>query len=311
MLAASAMTTRLPGSWPTRTRDDEGVERRGRSRAKKFEMKLGDKYDHPKRGTMTRATNGALYVHTDSGTLWVKEFGTPSDPPHYGWRTCVSGGIGGVPLPVLVTLAPFTVVAEVTGHETPQALAELERVARVLHVRLPRELEVLIRGLPEPEQDKFRHAIAAALLDAGVGSIGTRMDSVTAVGHSHWAIPAPQLTTVGQELSTVLATWLAGGPTVAITVAVTRAVWAVCVGAGTRTKLSPEQAVVLRVLKRAPKGEGWPLTEVVANLPDGLGLSETDVTTVLSELGGLTDVSGKPVTWKIHEQDQRYWTSGI
>lgn len=77
---------------------------------------------------MMRAKNGALYFLDSYGSLWVKEAGTPSDPSSsYGWRTCVAGGIRGIPLQTFVAvLAPLTVVAIGTGDETPEDLARYE-----------------------------------------------------------------------------------------------------------------------------------------------------------------------------------------
>ena len=89
-------------------------------------MKIGDKFGQPMRGSMMRARNGALYFRDSYDTLWVKEQGTPSEPPFYGWRTCVSGGL---PVDVLVGLAPFTVVAMVPEPATPEELARYEEDA--------------------------------------------------------------------------------------------------------------------------------------------------------------------------------------
>lgn len=92
-----------------------------------FSMKIGDEYGQPMRGSMMRAKNGALYFRDSDGALWAKEQGTPSEPPFYGWRTVVSGGL---PLHVLAGLVPFTVVAIVTEPATPEELARYEADAQ-------------------------------------------------------------------------------------------------------------------------------------------------------------------------------------
>lgn len=181
----------------------------------------------------------------------------------------------------------------------------------IRNVRLPKPLDRLIQQLPTCEQEQLCHALGDAFADAGITIEGRRMDAVVGRGYSVWAVPTPQLTNLTQELAATLAVWATGGKQAAIAVAAMRVVWPLLASWRMRTRLLPDQAEVLRVLIKAPKGDGWRLDEILARLPTDSVLSEQDVVRLMSELRSLTDASGDATSWKVHEREARFWVSGI
>ncbi len=72
---------------------------------------VGENHNSIVRGVMMQARDGALYywceeppAPSDIATVWVKQ----DESSH--WRTCVAGGVNGIPVEVMARLAPFTVV---------------------------------------------------------------------------------------------------------------------------------------------------------------------------------------------------------
>ena len=225
----------------------------------------------------------------------------------------MAGGVEGIPLETRVNvLAPFVVVGIVDGEESPEELAKCEtRSTFHHHVRLPRELVSIIDTLPEDQRGPARFALQDALLDADIPIRGVRMDAVVAVGHDYWALTTPQTQSLAKDLSIAFAVWQTGGLTPAIATAFTQAIWQTVVCWRTRTKLSPDQALVLRVLKHAPKGEGWKLEELVEHLPANTELTALEVESIIVELRGLLDTTGDAITWKVHDRNGRFWSSGV
>ena len=77
------------------------------------------------------------------------------------------------------------------------------------------------------------------------------------------------------------------------------------------TKVSLEQAIVLRVLRQAHKGTGWTLARVVDELPNGILLTLAEVTDIVADLRSLRTVHGEKPAWSIEENPQapgHYWT---
>ncbi len=179
-------------------------------------------------------------------------------------------------------------------------------------IRLPDVLEKLCASLPDDVQrDTVRDALVDALVDAEVAVRSARFDSVVAVGYSFWAVPYPQASVLAERLATAAAVGIVDSKAVGFAAVLSALVFQILASFRARADLSSEQAIVLRTLKKAPKGEGWSLGDVVARLPHDLQLTEDNVEATVAELRSLLDATGKPVAWTVHQRDGRFWTSDI
>ena len=152
------------------------------------------------------------------------------------------------------------------------------------HVRLPRELLALLAPVPEPEREAVRAAICEALSDAGIQVTGVRTDAIgRGPNYDEWAIPTGQLASLKEKIFDVITQYIAGelivpgGWKLAVASVVSKAAWSVLATFRARTLLSHEQAELLRVLIKAPPGEGWNVDDLVSRLPGNAQLSASDV----------------------------------
>lgn len=184
-------------------------------------------------------------------------------------------------------------------------------VAHYRAVRLPEPLTTFVGSLSAAECSAVCDGLAEAFADAGVTVHSTRFDSMHSVGYSTWALPAPEATDVVAKLTTVATHWAAADAKVGLAVAAALAVFQVIASFRTRVALDLQQAAVLRVLRKAPKGGGWEVDEIAFRVPAHFELEGRDVEDILLELQGLTNASGAPVTWAVREADGRWWTSNV
>lgn len=94
---------------------------------------IGDQVPAPCERTMTRGVNGDLFVVTPKlvgYTLWGKTPGQVEEPPGFGW-TCDVGKTDW-----WHGRTPFTVVARLSGEETPAELWAIERSVPAVVKRL-------------------------------------------------------------------------------------------------------------------------------------------------------------------------------
>lgn len=178
-------------------------------------------------------------------------------------------------------------------------------------VRLPRALENVVQRLSEAEQGPIREAIDEAFADAEVTKMAVRMDSIVGSGYSYWALPDPQVVNLAEKLTAVVVAWETGGTKTAIGLAISTVIYHAIAQYKTRTRLTREQALVLRTIKKAPKSEGWSAEEISIHLPAESGLTSRDVEELVAELRALLDAAGEPVTWKVIDSDGRYWSSNV
>ena len=200
----------------------------------------------------------------------------------------------------------------------PAAMRDLNEYHR--SAQLPATLENLVSGLPDSTAAEVREGLATAFGEADVGILSRIQKSLIPVGgNDTWALPEIQARAVKAALTQagVVGTLVAsaGSTTTLATlgslasVVATLAFTAIA-GFHARAELSLQQAAVLRVLRKAPKGAGWDVAEILSYLPQG-DLTTQDVEAIIGELKGMFDASGSPVTWTIHEQDGRHWSAGV
>lgn len=188
---------------------------------------------------------------------------------------------------------------------------------------LPREFELLLERLPEASRSAARDAIRRALSDLQdidprpLGSNlprptvrSARMDAIVGRSYDWWVLPNPTLEAIGKALGGAIAIGVSGSGVISglLSAAAVFQGWMMVCG---RTKVTLEQATVLRALRRADKGTGWTLARVVDELPEGSGLGVAEVADIVEDLRSIRTVGGEKPAWSIEENPHapgHFWT---
>lgn len=180
---------------------------------------------------------------------------------------------------------------------------------------LPPELERTLEALPETARAGARAAIRQGLtdlqgLDPSLRIRSRRMDAIVGCSRDWWVLPEPTIQEIVTALTAAISMLgLMDTPVIGQFLGAAVFQWGIM--ARGRTKVSHEQAIVLRVLRHAHKGTGWTLARIADELPDGFRLTQAELADVIEDLRSLRTVHGEKPAWSIEENPQspgHYWT---
>lgn len=190
-----------------------------------------------------------------------------------------------------------------------------------LHAELPSDLEQILQTLPSELRDATRNSVRRALSDVDWRSFKSdvdpprlrsfRQDTVTGRGRDWWVLPKPTTEALIHGLSVLLGDVSDG--TVNWPLLAAAAVAQACFMIYTRTKITRDQALVLRALCQAHKGTGWTAARLVDEIP-GSDLGEAEITSIIKELRSARTIQGEKPPWSIEENPQlpgHYWTLNV